>query len=256
MERTISFNPPSSPPSSPPSLLSAIKSQMGFSCFPDEDDFGEEMNHEEEQDIGSTGQQAAATTEVLGTPDCAGKRKDIPESSAANEKPAKELKVILPRSPVWDHFTRNKEDRNKCICQYCKKEYCYKSKSGTSNLTKHMATYKQYQAYKENKSQQVIKDNGTVQAGKISEPMFREATNEMLVLGELPLSFVDSVAWIYFSSRANLYRLHSRRTASRDIVQMYVKKKALLKNWINSNKQRVSLTTDIWVAPNTVQATW
>ncbi|XP_023634283.1 zinc finger BED domain-containing protein RICESLEEPER 2 [Capsella rubella] len=106
-----------------------------------------------------------------------------------------------------------------------------------------------------NKSQQVIKGNGSKQAASISEPMYREATNEMLVLGELPLSFVESVAWRHFSSRVNLYRPHSRRTPSRDIVQLYVKKKALLKKWINSNKQRVSLTTDIWVAPNTNNAT-
>ncbi|EOA37750.1 hypothetical protein CARUB_v10012565mg [Capsella rubella] len=179
-----------------------------------------DQNHEEEQDINCTGQQAAVTTKVLETPDCSGKRKDIPESSVANAKPAKEFKVILSRSPVWDHFTRNKEDRNKCICHYYKKEYCRKYKSGTSNLTMHMATCNQYQAYKENKSQQVIKGNGTVQSGKISEPLFREATNEMLVLGELPLSFVDNVAWRHFSSHANLYRPHTKRTASRDIVHI------------------------------------
>lgn len=32
---------------------------------------------------------------------------------------------------------------------------------------------------------------------------------------------------------------------------MYVKRKVALKNWISANKQRVSLTTDIWVAPTT-----
>lgn len=226
---------------------------MGSSCFPDEDDIEEVMNHAEEN-ANDNGQEADESTEVaaevLRTPE-SGKRKDAPESSTSNGKPSKELKVILPRSPVWDHFTRTKEDRDKCFCHYCKKSYGCKSKSGTSNLTKHLAACKEYQAYKENKSQQVIKGNGAMQAAKISEPMFREATNEMLVLGELPLSFVESVAWRHFSSRVNLYRPHSRRSASRDIVQMYVTKKALLKSWINSNKQRVSLTTDIWVAPNT-----
>ncbi|EOA18514.1 hypothetical protein CARUB_v10007067mg, partial [Capsella rubella] len=193
-------------------LLLVCVSSDGFFMLPNEDGFEEQMIHDEEHD-NDNGQQAAESTEVLGTPE-SGKRKDAPESSTTKGKASKELKVIIPRSP-------------------------------------HLATCKEYQTYMANKSQQVIKGNGSKQAASISEPMYREATNEMLVLGELPLSFVESVAWRHFSSRVNLYRPHSRRTPSRDIVQLYVKKKALLKKWINSNKQRVSLTTDIWVAPNT-----
>lgn len=47
--------------------------------------------------------------------------------------------------------------------------------------------------------------------------------------------------------KINLYKPHSRRTATRDIVEMFVKKKESLKKWLHTNQQRVSLTTDIWV---------
>lgn len=40
----------------------------------------------------------------------------------------------------------------------------------------------------------------------------------------------------------------SRRTSTRDIVKMYLQRKAAMKQWFKANKQRVSLTTDIWVA--------
>lgn len=54
--------------------------------------------------------------------------------------------------------------------------------------------------------------------------------------------------FIYISLKVNLYKPHSRRTATRDIVEMFLKKKEALKNWLYTNQQRVSLTTDIWVS--------
>ena len=48
-----------------------------------------------------------------------------------------------------------------------------------------------------------------------------------------------------------LYTPHSRRTSSKDIVKMYVEKKEALKRWFLCNKQRVSVTTDIWVSQTT-----
>lgn len=40
----------------------------------------------------------------------------------------------------------------------------------------------------------------------------------------------------------------SRRTSTRDIVELYVERKAAMKKWFKANKQRVSVTTDIWTA--------
>jgi len=74
----------------------------------------------------------------------------------------------------------------------------------------------------------------------------------MLVLGELPLSFIESAAWKHLCDKVNLYAPHSRRTCTKDIVKMYVGMKASLKTWIATTNPRVSLTTDIWTAKATV----
>ncbi|KAF8110558.1 hypothetical protein N665_0082s0027 [Sinapis alba] len=74
----------------------------------------------------------------------------------------------------------------------------------------------------------------------------------MVVLGQLPLSFFESVAWRHFCHKANFgYTPHSRRTATKDIIKTYVERKDAVKKWFLCNNQRVSLTTYIWVSPTT-----
>ena len=86
---------------------------------------------------------------------------------------------------------------------------------------------------------------------KVSESIFKEETNVMMVLGELALSWVESVAWRNFCSRTKLYVPNSIRTGTRDIVETFVKKKEAMKKILNENKQWLSLMTDIWLAPHT-----
>ncbi|CAN6859521.1 unnamed protein product [Brassica oleracea] len=50
------------------------------------------------------------------------------------------------------------------------------------------------------------------------------------------------------AQKVNLFKPHSRRTLTRNIVEMFVKKKAALKNLFITSKQKVSLTIDIWVS--------
>ncbi|XP_056850857.1 zinc finger BED domain-containing protein RICESLEEPER 2-like [Raphanus sativus] len=120
----------------------------------------------------------------------------------------------------------------------------------TLNLQKHLTICKEYQSWLASQAndQTEINNEGNLKSARVAEPVFREASNELIVLAELPLSFIESVAWKTFCNKVNLYKPHSRRTATRDIVEMYVKKKTALKNMLRTTKQRVSLTTDIWVS--------
>uniref|UniRef100_A0A1J3JXX9 Zinc finger BED domain-containing protein DAYSLEEPER n=1 Tax=Noccaea caerulescens TaxID=107243 RepID=A0A1J3JXX9_NOCCA len=159
------------------------------------------------------------------------------------------------RSEVWLHFTKQVKNNDKCNCNYCGKEMCCSTKDGTTSLKKHYEhTCKSYQVWlnaNKDKTQTVMTPEGAagnLKVCKVSDSVVREATDEMLVLAELPLSFVESLAWKHFTSKVLLPRPHSRRTATRDIVMMYVNKKATMKKILGQNKQRVSLTTDIWVA--------
>ncbi|KAF8098119.1 hypothetical protein N665_0273s0020 [Sinapis alba] len=135
---------------------------------------------------------------------------------------SKSVKKIRSRSRVWEHFTKEKEDNERAICNYCGKEMACATKSGTSSLKKHLnLACKCYQAWL------------------------------AMVVGELALSWVESVAWRNFCNKTKLYVPHSRRTSTRDIVESFVKKKEAMKKILKENKQRLSLMTDIWLAPHT-----
>lgn len=200
---------------------------------------GKDNGNQREQEIDGTQQE-------FSTPDSRGERKEVPGSSRATSQPEKATKTISARSSVWEHYTRTTENRDKCVCHYCKKTFACPTKSGTSNLQKHLTTCKHYKAWEEGmvRTQPAINEDGYLKDAKVSEAVVWEATNEMLVIGELPLSFVESLAWKWFCNKVNLPKPQSRRTATRHIVEMYVKKKAALKEWFKVNKQRVSLTTD------------
>ncbi|KAG7532681.1 Zinc finger BED-type [Arabidopsis thaliana x Arabidopsis arenosa] len=202
------------------------------------------------------------------TPDSTrrGKRKQKPSSRAAEadadvdgseneegtEQDNAKVKKILPtRSEVWNHFTRWPLNRNKCDCNYCKRTLSCPTTSGTTTLWSHLDICKSYGAFKDgqdpSQGQTVINRDGHLQTAKVTEVIFRAAVHQMVVIGELPLAFVESVAFRHFCDKVNLYRPPSRRTLSKDIVKMYVERKAAMREWFITSKQRVSITTDIWV---------
>ena len=137
------------------------------------------------------------------TPDRCGKRKDTCTPCKESPEAKKVKKVVVPRSDVWNHYTRTKQSRDKCICHYCQKVFSCATKSGTSNLQKHLLICKEYQAHliSKGKSQTSSDDEGSLKPSKVPEKVVREATNELLVLAELPLSFVDSTGWKYFCNK-------------------------------------------------------
>ncbi|KAF8062141.1 hypothetical protein N665_1202s0002 [Sinapis alba] len=114
------------------------------------------------------------------TPDSKGKRKESPEASGETYNAKKAPRILPAWSKIWGHFTRTKENLEKCICHYCNKKLCCATKSGTSNFLKHLTVCKHFKAFSE----------GKLKSAKISERTFRETTNEMMVIVELPLSFV------------------------------------------------------------------
>ncbi|KAF8095397.1 hypothetical protein N665_0334s0017 [Sinapis alba] len=133
----------------------------------------------------------------LFTPDSRGKRKESSGGSEETCKAKKSPRVLPTRSKIWNHFTRTKENRDKCLCHYCKKAFCCLTRSGTSNLLKHISICKHFRSFTEGQSstQTNIDEEGTLKSAKVSASAFRKATNEMMVIGQLPLCFVESIAW-------------------------------------------------------------
>ena len=121
----------------------------------------------------------------------------------ATSQAQKVKKMIVPRSRVWEHFIRTKESRDKYICHHCQKIFSCASKSGTSNLKQHLWICKEHKAWLTNqkKNQQQIGNGGNLKASKVTEALFREACNELVVLAELSLSFIESTAFRYFCDK-------------------------------------------------------
>ena len=129
-----------------------------------------------------------------------GKSVDANATTGVSAQSVKVKKSVVPRSGVWSHYTRTKDTRDKCICHYCQKVFSCATKSGTSNLQKHLTICKEYQTWltSQGKNQTLINTEGNLKSSKVPEPVFREASNELIVLAELPLSFVESTAWKHF----------------------------------------------------------
>lgn len=112
------------------------------------------------------------------------------------------------------HFTRTKENRDKCIYHYFNKEFCCSTKLETTNFLKHLSVCKHIKTLSEGQSsyQPAISEEGKLKAAMISEHTFREATNEIMVIGELPLCFVEGVAWKQFCTKVRFLLYYLSKT--------------------------------------------
>ncbi|KAJ0264749.1 HAT protein [Hirschfeldia incana] len=174
---------------------------------------------------------------------------------SSTELPPVGKKKQAHRADVWQHFIQREDDLSISNCRYCGQEIgCDTKKSGTSAMKNHLARCKLYLLYKESGSQPVLgSDNsGVLTTIKYDAGLFRRSVNEMIVLNELPFYFVESEGFRRFCHNVlPMYTVHCRRTATEDIFGMFMREKARLKELFSCEKQRVSLTTDIWVAPTT-----
>ena len=141
---------------------------------------------------------------------------------------------MAPRSTVWQHFTRVPNDHTKCKCNYCGQEFeCGTVGYETSTLRTHnrerCQKFKDLQKSQTTLTQDVGSDE--VVARGFSQEACRQATVKMIVLDELPFSVVENPGFRHFCSvAAARYLLPSRRTISRDTLEMYLEEKAKLKS--------------------------
>lgn len=93
--------------------------------------------------------------------------------------------------------------------------YCAISNK-TSCLKKHLGICKVYKVCILNHEG----DGGSLKLSNVYEDVFREASNEILVMGELTLSCDESLVSRYSCIHVNLYKPHSWRTTTKDILEM------------------------------------
>ena len=165
-------------------------------------------------------------------------------------------KELAPRSEMWQHFIKIKDDKGLLKagrCKYCHRDIKADTRGhGTSALKKHFGTCKR-NPHVFNKDPK----QGTLQACRGEAPTtwrfdqeaLREAFAEMVIKDEQPFCFGEKPGFRKFMSKAcPRFQFPSRRTCTRDIVRHYFEEKAKLKKFFKDSYQRVCLTTDCWTS--------
>ncbi|XP_013639621.1 PREDICTED: uncharacterized protein LOC106344869 [Brassica oleracea var. oleracea] len=155
-----------------------------------------------------------------------GKKTTRDEAGGSGERSRKRT-----RSDVCKHLSRLPNNYDRCKCRYCSKEMSCPTKSGTSNLRKHVTNCRSFMAWKaanksKNQSRLATDEEGNMSFGKVSDRVFKDATDEMIVLAELPLNFVESLAWKHLCNKVQLEPPVCRKTCTKEIAAMYMKRKA------------------------------
>ncbi|KAH9711305.1 BED-type domain-containing protein [Citrus sinensis] len=175
------------------------------------------------------------------------------------QKAKRKRPAMKKRSATWNHFTLLENNPNKCKCNYCGRQYqCHSRRDGITNMRNHILAclaYKTFREQQEGSQQNLTTEGGEGNASNMvlakewSQDACRRAVTKMIIMGELPLSFVDNKGFRHFCSVAiPQFVMPSRRTVGRDVMDLFLEEKIMLTSLICNNKQRVSLTTDLWTS--------
>ena len=99
--------------------------------------------------------------------------------------------------------------------------------------------YKTFREQQEGSQQNLTTEGGEGNASNMvlakgwSQDACRRAVTKMIIMGELPLSFVDNKGFRHFCSVAiPQFVMPSRRTIGRDVMDLFLKEKTMLKSLI------------------------
>ncbi|KAF2306561.1 hypothetical protein GH714_019458 [Hevea brasiliensis] len=170
------------------------------------------------------------------------------QETATSSKSKVKRKPVMPRSTVWDHFTKFKTDNGdtKGKCNYCNKEFCCDPKrNGTTALRNHMNICKKHPHAIETtqalldlqpNSNNVEGEVGTLSTWKYDENAIREALVSMIIIDELTFKFVEGDAigraietCLLEWGLDKIFTITVDNASSNDIAISYLKKK--LANW-------------------------
>jgi hypothetical protein len=171
------------------------------------------------------------------------------------EEEGTKKRVVQARSNIWDHFTKIKEKGVviKGQCNYCHAEIrAHPALDGTSGMRKHFRICKRNpHKCSDDATQGVLQvtEGTSVGTWKFDPDLLRSAFAEMIIEDEEPFGFGEKPGFRKFMSIAcPRFEIPSRRTCTRDVVQLYFEQKAKLKMFIQEQCNRVCLTTDGWTS--------
>jgi hypothetical protein len=90
---------------------------------------------------------------------------------------------------------------------------------------------------------------GMIVRWRFDQNAIRQALASMIILDELPFSFVEGEGFKKFVTIfCPRFHIPSRWSIIRDCIDLYLLEKTKLKSYLRSNSQRVCLTTDTWTS--------
>ena len=185
---------------------------------------------------------------------------EVGDSNAndSNDGDSGKQKPCRPKSWVWDHFTRDTSG-TRAKCNWCTKSYAADShKNGTTNLNNHLL----HQCKKIPKSvldptQTTLSlqeggkatSNNTLVGIHFDVELCRQALARMIIVDELPFSFVENEGFRYFMSVTQpRLPLPGRISIARDCLSLYMSEKHKFRDLFTKTNQSVCLTTDTWTS--------
>ncbi|XP_031120343.1 zinc finger BED domain-containing protein RICESLEEPER 2-like [Ipomoea triloba] len=159
-------------------------------------------------------------------------------NACIEEGGGKKRKRMEDRSDVWKHYAKfidKGSGKQRATCNYCKKDYATETKKHeTSNLWNHLKDYKSYNIDSTQTHFFPIKHmlNGETEKGdirdmktwKFDNEVARKGLAHMIVIDELPFCFVEKDGFRTYIDLITppRYQLPSRRTATKDIFELYI----------------------------------
>lgn len=180
---------------------------------------------------------------------------ESPQNSYAYVQVSKKQKPCKKESDVWDHYdqyeTGDPRAPIRVKCKYCKKDCAFdKARIETITCRKHLGKCKLY-PYRLPECNQTLlsfdSSTSSLSAVSFSNEACRKACVKMVILDELPFSYVVGEGFHFFCSVAcPKFIPPSRRTLARDVLALYIDEKKKLKQELSG--KRVRLTTDTWTS--------
>ncbi|PHT30210.1 hypothetical protein CQW23_30195 [Capsicum baccatum] len=97
--------------------------------------------------------------------------------------------------------------------------------------------------------EKILKMDSSGEYWKFEQEVVRRALVEMIIVYELPFSFVENEGFKKFMSKAQpLFWIPSRRTITRDCYDVYGELRLSLKKYFRGMQPRICLTTDTWTS--------
>ncbi|CAB4263761.1 unnamed protein product [Prunus armeniaca] len=159
-------------------------------------------------------------------------------------------------SAVWTQFEilpidENNEQRAKCM--KCGQKYLCDSRYGTGNLKRHIESCVKTDT-RDLGQLLLSKSDGAIltRSSKFDPMKFRELLVMAIIMQDLPFQFVEyaGIRQLFNYVCADI-KLVSHNTAKADVLSLYNREKAKLKEILGSVPGRVCLTSDLWTSITT-----